>query len=468
MRDYGPKRPSDPKQDVMDFTKAAVGAHFGPGYSVKGISGKGNYGGPEHPAGNALDFDVIDPMGRKVTDKGSMYGLAETMARMNPAVSIGYSQTGYMGAGRMHVGLANRGRQWGQGGALLGMDPALSNRITAARQEALNKPAPVPTPAPRQAIAQATIAPQPVPRAAPVAQMQSRAAQRTTLPNAPVRTASVKSVPSYSSAPGVVDPRSRALSNIAQSPSLAISTRFEPRSVATVPSQAQKMAAAYGQYAASRMAAPQTPVPAPIAAPVAAKGPPLGTMTSAPAVAPAVAARPIATAPMAQARPATPAPNMNVRDPRTGLTGRQAASLDAEIANLLSTQTKPQQATTANNRFSLGNMPSRVAGAVVGNMIAGPIGGIIGGLIGGGGVPKADGLNMPSMGNPFGGGSIGSNYQGGWTPAAGGNMRSTEPIGVGMGGEKLMGVQNQYGATSMLGDGGSQTYGGPGGNSGKS
>ena len=88
----------------------------------------------------------------------------------------------------------------------------------------------------------------------------------------------------------------------------------------------------------------------------------------------------------------------------------------------------------------------------------------IGNLLGGGGVSQA----LGGLGGLVSGvaAPVGINYQGEWTPAAGGN-KVAESIGVGIGGENLRGVTNQYGATSMLGDGGSRTYGGPGGSSGK-
>jgi len=101
---------------------------------------------------------------------------------------------------------------------------------------------------------------------------------------------------------------------------------------------------------------------------------------------------------------------------------------------------------------------------VTGKVVAQSLGQKIGSLLGNANVAQA----LGGLGGLVSGiaAPVGSNYQGEWTPAAGGN-KVVESIGVGIGGENLSGVTNQYGATSMLGEGGSRTYGGPGGSSGK-
>jgi hypothetical protein len=127
-------------------------------------------------------------------------------------------------------------------------------------------------------------------------------------------------------------------------------------------------------------------------------------------------------------------------------------------------QTQMSEAEKAKQRAEAFLTQNNLTG-VPGKVVAQSLGQKIGGLLGNANVAQAlGGLGglVSGIGAP-----IGSNYTGGWTPAAGGNQVSASPIGVGIGGESLRGVTNQYGATSMLGDGGSRTYGGPGGSSGK-
>ncbi len=126
-------------------------------------------------------------------------------------------------------------------------------------------------------------------------------------------------------------------------------------------------------------------------------------------------------------------------------------------------QTQMSEAEKAKQRAEAFLTQNNLTG-VPGKVVAQSLGQKIGGLLGNANVAQAlGGLGglVSGIGAP-----IGSNYQGEWTPAAGGN-KVAESIGVGIGGENLRGVTNQYGATSMLGDGGSRTYGGPGGSSGK-
>lgn len=145
-------RKNTPSQGFIDSVTQQVGETFGPGYSVKGTSGQGPYGGFAHRdhRGVAMDMDVIDPTGQKVTDDNKMSQLATDYAFSNPQAGIGYG-AGYMEPGRMHLDLArdqnnpNAGKEWGANNSWTSMDPELQQSIDAARAWA-NSGNPTPTP----------------------------------------------------------------------------------------------------------------------------------------------------------------------------------------------------------------------------------------------------------------------------------------------------------------------------------
>src|SRR5690606_38776386 len=60
----------------------------------------GQVGTTRHSHGKALDFDVIDPQGNKVTDRSVLQSLAEEFGRQGVS-SLGYGEN-YMGTGRFH------------------------------------------------------------------------------------------------------------------------------------------------------------------------------------------------------------------------------------------------------------------------------------------------------------------------------------------------------------------------------
>lgn len=132
---YGPNRPHSPNDSVINSVRESVANVFGPGYTVQGISGKGNYGAKgRHPTGLGLDFDVLDPSGKKVTDDRMMHQLAvDLAAKHGTQVGIGYGK-GYMAPGRMHVDLAGLGGEWGKRGRSVNMDPELRSAILDARE----------------------------------------------------------------------------------------------------------------------------------------------------------------------------------------------------------------------------------------------------------------------------------------------------------------------------------------------
>lgn len=139
---FGPNRPNRPSVDIVDAVRENVAKTFGPGYSVVGISGQEDpgeqYGSPRHKTGLALDFDVVDPSGRKVTDIDALNDMAAGFAYSHPEAGIGFGQ-GYMTdlsgqPGRMHLDLSGYGKNWGAANTVRNMDPALAQTIDAARQ----------------------------------------------------------------------------------------------------------------------------------------------------------------------------------------------------------------------------------------------------------------------------------------------------------------------------------------------
>lgn len=119
----GPNRPNKPSQDVVDTVRSAVRDTLGPGYSVNVTSGTEapgmpQYGSNRHKTGLAVDFEVVDPAGRKLNsfqDKQALVDVAQAAAAKGiKGIGIG---TNYMGGLAIHmdkftpgVGQAN---QWG-------------------------------------------------------------------------------------------------------------------------------------------------------------------------------------------------------------------------------------------------------------------------------------------------------------------------------------------------------------------
>lgn len=137
MSHFGPNRPNMPSANIVDAVRSEVGKTFGKGYSVLGISGQEDpgeqYGSTRHKTGLAMDFDVVDPSGRRVTDTNKLNDMAAAFAKDNPTAGIGFGQ-GYMAPGRMHLDITGQGKQWGAANTVANMDPALNESIDAARQ----------------------------------------------------------------------------------------------------------------------------------------------------------------------------------------------------------------------------------------------------------------------------------------------------------------------------------------------
>lgn len=148
---YGPKRPNRPAESFIDsVTKTAQ--EVSPGSTVVGISGQGEYGSHRHrdKRGVAVDFDVYDGQGQKLSDN-QMKDLASKYAYSNPTAGIGYGP-GYMAPQRIHLDLADDPAQWGNENTIANMDSALSQTIDAARRGYQPTPfANAPTPTERPA-----------------------------------------------------------------------------------------------------------------------------------------------------------------------------------------------------------------------------------------------------------------------------------------------------------------------------
>lgn len=104
----GPNRPNAPAQSITDIAQSAVTDVLGPGYSVSVISGQEGslpqYGSNRHKTGLAADIQIKDPTGRTLNafdDKQAMVDVAQAMAAKG-ATGIGIG-TNYMGAKGIHV-----------------------------------------------------------------------------------------------------------------------------------------------------------------------------------------------------------------------------------------------------------------------------------------------------------------------------------------------------------------------------
>lgn len=200
----GTYRPDLPDKGVIGAVTNAVSKALGPGYSVVGVSGRqtpaqmarienGKLAAQKaaagatlskveradmayahmtenknsrHTIGKALDFDVVDPTGKKVTDDAKMSKVAAQFSYDNPTAGVGYGK-GYMAPGRMHLDTANQPATWGAGGKSKNVSQALKDITDQARKAGTETAAAVaqgyqatpgfftdavPSPAPAQAV----------------------------------------------------------------------------------------------------------------------------------------------------------------------------------------------------------------------------------------------------------------------------------------------------------------------------
>lgn len=133
----GKNRPAPPNQDLQKAAQQAVANTFGPGYNVNITSGMpgpgmGQYGSARHNLGKALDMNVTDPDGNRVTDPAAMEALGAELGRQG-IQSLGYGR-GYMGPGMMHIDTVNNAApSWGAGGRAKNADPAVRDAFLQER-----------------------------------------------------------------------------------------------------------------------------------------------------------------------------------------------------------------------------------------------------------------------------------------------------------------------------------------------
>lgn len=103
VESYGPKRPNVPSSGIVGAVRGVVGEELGPDYTVRAISGEGDYGAAHrHPTGKAVDYDILDPSGNVVTDPDTLADITTKIAERTGG-STGYADDGgYMGRGRIH------------------------------------------------------------------------------------------------------------------------------------------------------------------------------------------------------------------------------------------------------------------------------------------------------------------------------------------------------------------------------
>jgi len=146
IEDYGPRRPYAPAMDVLRPVSESLQRTLGAGYSIKGISGQEKelpqYGSHRHKTGTAIDFDVIGPDGKQVTDPVEIQKVALDFVKQNPDAGIGFGD-GYMAKGRAHFDLAGSPAAWGADGKSENMSNVFAREVELARQgRDLNPPIP--------------------------------------------------------------------------------------------------------------------------------------------------------------------------------------------------------------------------------------------------------------------------------------------------------------------------------------
>ena len=156
---YGSKRPNPPADSVMNGITRSVQNALGPGYSIRAISGtptdansNGFIDPHEHPEGTSvrhdmtvnsggkvgsLDFDVIDPSGGVVVDKGKLGAVAKDYAANNSGTALGVGE-GYMSdegvfGGRMHLDNTGIGGAWGNNNSGANLDPVVGGEFFAGQ-----------------------------------------------------------------------------------------------------------------------------------------------------------------------------------------------------------------------------------------------------------------------------------------------------------------------------------------------
>lgn len=113
---FGPETVGPPQSDLTKAVQLAAANVFGPGYTVNQTSGARN-NSPNHKGGRAVDFNVTDPNGNRVTDQAKLEAFARELGNQG-IKSLGHGP-GYMGPGMFHAGVARSplgADSWGKKG----------------------------------------------------------------------------------------------------------------------------------------------------------------------------------------------------------------------------------------------------------------------------------------------------------------------------------------------------------------
>lgn len=153
---FGPQTVGPAQEDLSKAVELATENVFGPGYTVNQTSGA-RTNSQNHMGGRAVDFNVTDPNGNRVTDQGKLQEFGAELGRQG-IQSLGYGK-GYMGPGMMHAGLAPSplgATSWGAGGKQVNADPgvrdAFQSELTPGVGVLPFQGMPVPTPNPAQPV----------------------------------------------------------------------------------------------------------------------------------------------------------------------------------------------------------------------------------------------------------------------------------------------------------------------------
>jgi hypothetical protein len=482
----GKQRPNKPSAQLLDAIQGAVTKALGPGYSVNVYSGQENpghrHGSNRHGTGLAADVHIIGPDGKTLNareNRDQMLAVAAAFKELG-GMGVGLG-TDYMGGTGIHLDMVEPGpgqdNAWGNIGnakqswldslfkgpiqralpAVMDIPRSLA-QVTAIEQaykdpaRALDVVPSRPAIMPSRPI---STAPPSNLNAAPVGQV-TRSPLGPALPSYSAVRPSAPSVGSMPAAPAPAPSRlgydtmnavrpAGPVGSMPAAPTRSLAhpvSAPKPSSLAPAPvgqvergpalapagPSTAKQAEAYGQYAASRMAADETaqlanqyaqyqrmpaapPVPAkplahPVSVPPAPVAPPAIVTPPAQVLAPALVPNYVRPAPMPSALPAAPPapPAATAYDVYSGLATQAKDNTGRNTVGML-----PDGTTTVTNQWgvttgmtpygkqtAVGSLPGisgptaskiggalpGIAGSMLGGYLGGPVGAIAGGLLG--------------------------------------------------------------------------------------
>lgn len=156
----GPKRPFQPKQEIIGVVQQAVNDVLGPDVEIVvssgteknplGIGNKAQHGSNRHSTGTAMDFAVFGPDGKMITsiDAIKAIGLAAA-ARGAKGFGAG-SKSSYMGQGRMHIDLVDPDPAKGQDNAWGDIGNSIQEQFVEASRNSQQLPQRMAIPPSRQ------------------------------------------------------------------------------------------------------------------------------------------------------------------------------------------------------------------------------------------------------------------------------------------------------------------------------